>query len=173
MPLKIVSGLPVGASLAVLQLVANDLVVDLGVEPILVEPDARAAVGALRDGRAKADVHVGLACAFRVLERDQESARRRRVVAVIDAAPGVDVNGAVGRHGELTCVTNLVGKDRRAESVRQTQILVGVSGHFFSSLRTVGELARQIARETRPATTTAAVKDRNFIAQLLACPVVN
>ena len=61
---------------ALLQLVANDLVVDLGIKPILVEPDAGTAVRALREGRAEADVHIGLARAFRVLESDQKTPRR-------------------------------------------------------------------------------------------------
>ena len=122
MPLRIVSGLPVGAASPSFSSVAHDLVVDLGIEPILVEPDAGAAVSALGEGRAEAHIHIGVARAFGVLERDQKPAVMRRVVAVIDAAPSVDIDGAVGRHRELARVTDLVGKDGRAESARQAQV---------------------------------------------------
>src|SRR6476620_403069 len=93
--------------------------------------------GALRNGRTKSDVHIGVACAFRVLQRNQESAGGRRVIAVIEAAPSVDINGAVGRDGELTRVANFVSKDRRTESVGQTKFLVGVSAAilFFAHNR--------------------------------------
>ena len=107
--------------LAVLQFVANDLVVDLRVEPILVEPDTGAAMRAIGEGRTEADVDVSLARAFRILERDQKTALVRGVVVVIDAAPGVDIDSAVRRHRKLAGVTDLVGKDCRAESAGKAQ----------------------------------------------------
>ena len=54
--------------LAVLQRIAHDLVVDLRVKPILVEPNAGAAMGALREGRAKAHIHIRMTRALGVLE---------------------------------------------------------------------------------------------------------
>src|SRR5215831_112909 len=67
-------GLARGLRLTILELVADDLVVNLGIEPILVEPDTGAAVSALREGWTEAHVNVGLAASFRVLECDQKSA---------------------------------------------------------------------------------------------------
>ena len=96
MPLRIVSGFARGRRLAVLQRVANDLVVDLDIEPILVEPDARAAVCALAKVGPKRDVHISVARAFRVLQRDQEIRRREAYHCRNDTAPTVDVNRTVG-----------------------------------------------------------------------------
>src|SRR6476659_9174001 len=112
-------GLGRGCRLALLQGVANDAIVDLGIKPILVQHYARTAVGTLRNGRTKSVVHIGVACAFRVLQRDQKSAGGRPVVAEIDAAPSVDVDGAVRRDYKLTRVTDLVGKNCCAESSRK------------------------------------------------------
>jgi len=110
-------GLAGGRRLAVLQRVADDLVVELGVQPILVQPDAGAAMRALGEGRAEAHIDVGMTCALGVLERDQKSAVMRLVFAEIDAAPGVHVDRAIGRHGKLAGMTDLVGEDGGAESL--------------------------------------------------------
>src|SRR6476646_7007418 len=133
-------GLGGGCRLALLQGVANDAIVDLGIKPILVQHYAVTAVGTLRNGLTKSVVHSGVACAFRVLQRDQKSAGGRPVVAVIHTAPGIDVDGALRRDSKLTRVTNLVRKDRRAESVGQTKFLVGISGAilFFAHNRCRG-----------------------------------
>ena len=112
-------------------------------------------MGALRNSRTKSDVHIGVACAFCVLQSDQESAGGRRVVAVIHATPSVDVNGAVGRYGELARVTNLVRKDRRAESGRQTKLLVRISGAILFFAHNRSRAGKQIARETKPVSTMA------------------
>src|SRR5690348_14920376 len=80
--------------LSVLQLISNDLVVELGVEPILVEKDAGAALSAFGESRSETNVQVSMASALRVLERDQESAGVGLVIAVVAAAPGIDIDGA-------------------------------------------------------------------------------
>ena len=139
-------GLARGRHLALLQLVANDLVVDLGVKPILVEPDARAAMRAFREGRAKSFVHIGIARCLGVLERDEKATLMWRVVVVIDATPGVDIDGAVGRHRKLPCVPDLVGKDGRAETVRQAQSRI--------ALRTFALRSRPGWRREKPSQAT-------------------
>ena len=148
-------GLARRRNLAVLQFVANDLVVDLGVEPILVEPDAGAAVRALREGRTEADIDVSLARAFRIFESDQEAALVRRVVAVIDAAPGVDIDGAVGRHRKLAGVTDLVGKDCRAESTRKAQsgIALGAFLLFAERRNSAAQAQRTMRGPSQPSPT--------------------
>src|SRR5262245_61037157 len=78
-------GLARGLRLTILELVADDLVVDLGIEPILVEPDTGAAVGALREGRTEAHVKVGLVGSLRVLKCDQETALARLIISVVHA----------------------------------------------------------------------------------------
>ena len=159
--------------LAVLQFVANDLVVDLRVEPILVEPDTSAAVRALGEGRTEADIDVSLARAFRVLESDQKAALVRRVVAVIDATPGVDIDGAVGRHRKLAGVTDLVGKDGRAESAGRLSP-ESLSGHFCSSLNagTVPPRHSPTNARTKPAFTHPPRRFVIAINSLLACAAV-
>src|SRR4030095_14329963 len=83
-------------------------------------------MGTLGEGRTEASVHVGMAGALRVLEHNQESAIMRLVISIIDSAPGVDVHSTVGRNRELSRMTNLVGKNTRAESLRQTQPSIGL-----------------------------------------------
>ena len=54
-----------------------------------------------------------------VLQREQEPAGGRRVVAVIRTAPGVDVDHPIGRHHHLPRVTDIVGEHRCAKAGRQ------------------------------------------------------
>ena len=108
--------LALGYDLIVSQRVADDAIVDLGEETALVEADAGAAMAAGRDGLAEAGDHVGMSVALGVPERDQKTARRRFIVLIIDAAPGVDVDGAVRRDGEMAGMAEIVGEDRRAEA---------------------------------------------------------
>jgi len=61
---------------------------------------------------------VGPAVALGVLECHEESAGGRRVVAVIPAAPGVDVDHAVRRDGEMAGMADVVREHRRAEPGR-------------------------------------------------------
>ena len=94
-PETIVSGAPVGAILP-RQRIAHDAIVHFGVERAVVERDAGAAVAPFCDGLAEADGNIGLAIALGVLQRDQKSAGRGLVIAVIAAAPGVDVDDPLG-----------------------------------------------------------------------------
>ena len=140
--------------LAVFQLVANDLVVDLRVEPIFVEPDTGAAMRALREGRTEADIDVSLARAFRILESDQKTTLVRGVIAVIDATPGVDIDSAVGRHCELSGVTDFVGKYCRAESAGKAQSGFTLRAFLLCAERRNSPAQAQPGRyETKPAFT--------------------
>ena len=105
--------------LAVFKRVADDAVVALREDRALVETDAGAAMASRGYRLAEAFDDVGVAVAFRVLQRDQKPARRRRIVLVINAAPGVDIDDAVGRRDELAGVADVIGEDRRAEAPRQ------------------------------------------------------
>ena len=106
--------------LAVFKRVADDAVVALREDRALVETDAGAAMASGGCRLAEAFDDVGVAVAFRILQRDQKPARRRRIVLVIDAAPGVcDIDDAVGRRDELAGVADVIGEDRRAEAARQ------------------------------------------------------
>src|SRR6266513_2859052 len=55
---------------------------------------------------ARAEDRVCASIAGSVLQREEESAGRRRIVAVIGAAPGVDVDHPIGRHHHLPSVAN-------------------------------------------------------------------
>ena len=68
---------------------------------------------------AKAHDDVGMAVAFGVLKRDQKSTGRRRVVAVIAAAPGIDVDNPVWGHDQVPGVADIVRKHGSAEPARQ------------------------------------------------------
>jgi hypothetical protein len=96
--------LALGRNLAITQSVADDAIVDLGEEAAFVEPDAGPAMASGRNGLAEADFYVGISVAFGVLERDEKAAGRRRIILVIDAAPGIDVDGAIRRNGEMPSV---------------------------------------------------------------------
>ena len=99
--------------------VAHDAVVHLRVKRAIVERDAGAAGAALLAGLAEADADVGAAVAVGILQGDQEAARRRRVVAVVAAAPGVDVDHSVRRDDQVSGVADIVGKHGCAEPGRQ------------------------------------------------------
>src|SRR4249920_2696296 len=81
--------------------IADDLVILFGVKGAVVEGNARAARGTLRNSVTEALDHIGAARALRVLERHQKAARWWRVIMVIAAAPGVDVERAIGRDDHM------------------------------------------------------------------------
>src|ERR1700731_3427492 len=86
---------------------------------MLVEGDASAAVATFRESLAKANVHIRLASALGVLQRNEKSTRMWLIVAVVNAAPCIDENRPVRSHDELASVSDVVGKYRRAEALRQ------------------------------------------------------
>ena len=99
------------------QRVANDFVVDLDIEPIAIERDARAAVYALSKTRSEAFIHISVTRAFPVLEGNHESAGWGGITAVHDTAPAVNVDRTIWCHHKLARMPQFVGKDGRAESV--------------------------------------------------------
>jgi hypothetical protein len=76
-------------------------------------------VAAFHESLAEADIHIRLARAFGVLQRNEKSAGVWLIVAVVNSAPGVDENRPVGSHDELASVSDVVGKYRRAEALGQ------------------------------------------------------
>ena len=83
-------------------------------------------MSALGESRPEAHIHIRMTRAFGVLESNQKPAVMRLVVAVIDAAPSVHIDGAVWCHGELAGVADLVGKDGRAKPARQANSRIGL-----------------------------------------------
>ena len=112
--------------------VTKDFVVLLGIDRALVERDTAAASRSLRHPVAEALDDIGLAIVLRVLERQHEAAGRRRVIAKIATAPGVDVKHAVRSEGHMPDVTDIVGEDRRAKTRRErdTRIRAGAGGRL-------------------------------------------
>ena len=111
------------------QRVADDAVVRFGIKPVFVDADAGAPMIALLDGVAETRHDVSLAIAVDVLQGDQKASRRRRVVAVIGAAPGVDVDHAVRSHHHVARVADMVGEYGGAKSLGQSDpaIVAGAS----------------------------------------------
>jgi hypothetical protein len=97
------------------QRIANDAVIHLRVERTLVERNPGAAGTALLAGLAEANVDVGPAIAFRILERHQKSTRRRRVVAIVYAAPRIDVDHSVRGGSHLAGMADVVCENGCAE----------------------------------------------------------
>src|SRR5262245_22487488 len=91
---------------------------------IFVYRDAGAAGPAALRRFAEAPDDVGFAPSGFVLQRDQKSAFIRGVVAVVEAAPGVDVQHAIRRHGNVSCVAEAVREDAGAEAGRELQAAV-------------------------------------------------
>ena len=93
----------------------------------MIEGDAGAARRALRDAIAEALDHIGMAVAFAILQRHQKATSRRLVVAIIAAAPGVDVEHAVRRKHHVTGVPEIVGENGRAEALgkRDAAVIAG------------------------------------------------
>ena len=101
--------------------ISHDSIVDLRIDRSFIQADSRAARSAALHGFAEALVYVGLPRARFVLQRDQESAVVRLVVAVVFARPCVHVDHAVRRNHHVPRMANAVGKNRRAKTGRQLQ----------------------------------------------------
>ena len=84
----------------------------------------------LSDALAEANVDVGPAVAGGILEGDQEPTGRRRVVAVIAAAPGVDVDHPVRGDDEVSGVANVVREHGGAEPGGQRDPTVVIRAGF-------------------------------------------
>ncbi len=104
--------------------VADDTIVYLCVQKALVEPDARSTRTARLHRLPEALDGVRLAVTVLVLKRHQESTGGRLIVAVVNAAPRIDIQGAVRGDHHMPCMTYLVCKDRCAKSRRQLQAAV-------------------------------------------------
>jgi hypothetical protein len=115
-----------GHDVAVVEPVADDAIVLLDVEGTAVNADTGAARGTVLDAGTEAADDVGLAVALRVPERDDEAAGRQHLVRVVAAAPRVDVDGAVRRHGEMAGVAEMIREHGGAEAGWQRQ--AGVAG---------------------------------------------
>jgi hypothetical protein len=101
--------------------VLHDAIVDFGVERAIVKSDAGAAFSSGPLGLAESLVHIGFTGATLVLERDQETALMRLVVAKITARPCVHIHDVVGRDDQMPRVTDAFGEDRRAKPSRKLQ----------------------------------------------------
>ena len=106
--------------------VSHDAVVGLGIDVVLVDRDAGSARVAIRLGWAEADHVVRLTVALGALKCDQEAARRGRVVVVVPATPGVDIDHAIRRHREVPGMTELVGENGGAEPRRERDAAIVV-----------------------------------------------
>jgi hypothetical protein len=105
--------------LAIPQRVVDNAIVDLRVKRALIKRDSSSAVPAFGKGLAEAAHHIFFSATLSILQRDQEPARRRLVVLVIDSAPRVRVNRAAGCDGELLGEPDAVSEDRGAEALWQ------------------------------------------------------
>jgi hypothetical protein len=99
--------------------ITHDAIVHLRVKRPAVERDACAARTAGRHAVAEANLDVGPSVAIGVLERDQETAGRRRVITVVAPAPGVDVDHPVRGNDEVSSMADIVREDGRAKPGRQ------------------------------------------------------
>jgi hypothetical protein len=100
--------------------VANDAIVDLGVNHPIVECDAGAAMAATRDRFTEPFDDVGAPAAILVLQRDDKPARWNGAVVVIDATPRVDVERSVRRERHLAGVADIIGENCSAETFRES-----------------------------------------------------
>src|SRR5207245_440465 len=113
------------------QCIPRDAIVDLREERAAMERDASAPGTAGLNAISEADLDIGPALALAVLKTDEESTGGRRVVAVIPAAPRVDVDHAVRRNDEVPGVADVVREHRRAESGGQRDPAVVVRTHLL------------------------------------------
>jgi hypothetical protein len=81
-------------------------------EPVAIESDAGPSGAPRLDALAEARDDIGPATSIRILQRDEEPAGRRRVVAVVSAAPRFHVDDAVRCHGQVPGVAQAIGEHR-------------------------------------------------------------
>lgn len=92
--------------------------------------DTRAAGTSLLAGVAEANVDIGPAVAVGILKGHQKPAGGRSIVAVIAAAPGVDVDHTVRGDDEVPGVTNIVREHAGAEAGGQRDSPVVIRAGF-------------------------------------------
>ncbi|MGO9050065.1 MAG: hypothetical protein ACLQFW_24830 [Xanthobacteraceae bacterium] len=108
------------------QRIANNLVILFGVEGVFVNANAGAACRSLRDTVAEPLDHIGAAVA---LECNKKTAGRHFVIVIVAAAPGVDIQDAVGTEGHLAGMAKIVREDGRAEAGwKRDAAIVGGAG---------------------------------------------
>ena len=98
--------------------IAQDLVIDLGVQRPVVEADAGTARAAAFHGLTEALVNVGSARPGGVLQRHEEAARMGRIVAVVAAGPRIDIDDPIRGDNHVASMADAVGEDGRAEAGR-------------------------------------------------------
>ncbi len=103
-----------------------DAVIDLVIDLAVIDPDAGAAGRAFLLAFAEALGDVRAAVIILVLQRHHEAAGRRLVVIVVNAAPGVDIHGAVGGHRHVAGMADLVGEEGGGEAGRQGDAGAGI-----------------------------------------------
>jgi hypothetical protein len=91
--------------------IADDLVVQFGIERTIEERDAGASSRAGGLVRAKALDDVRLPATSRVLQGEQKTARRWDIVVIVTAAPAVGIDDVVTADRKVTDVSEIVGKD--------------------------------------------------------------
>ena len=90
----------------------------------MVKCNAAAAGPACLDRNAKALNDVGSSLARGILQGDEKTARRRRRIGEVAAAPGVGVERAVRRRDKVADMAEIVGKYRGAKSRRKGEAAV-------------------------------------------------
>jgi hypothetical protein len=112
------------------QLIPDDAVIDLDVKGAFVERDACAAVRAVLRRSAEAFDNIGLAGARLVLKGDKESALVDGFAGgIIASGPCVDVDDVVWGDDKMPGVTDAIGEDRGAETLRKLQVAVVAGAH--------------------------------------------
>ena len=97
----------------------------------MVKCDAAAACPARVDRNAEALNDVGSSIARGVLQRDEKTARRRRRIGKVAAAPGVGVDRAVRRRDKVAEMAEIVRKYRGAKTRRKGEAAVVALARWF------------------------------------------
>ena len=119
-----VSAGPVGAIPLIGQLIAHDLVVRFGIDIAVMDPDAGAAMVPVIGGRTETHDFARRPVRIGGTHRDQEPALGNRVEVVIPPAPGIRVDDAVGSHGKMARMAQMIGEDGSVEIGRQREAAV-------------------------------------------------
>jgi hypothetical protein len=113
--------------------IAQDAAVFFGKKRVVVKRNAAAAGPTLLHPNAKALNEIGASFARGVLQSDEKTARRRRRVGKVAAAPGVGVERAVRGCDKMADMAEIVGKYRGAKSRRKGEAAVVAQARRFLS----------------------------------------